>query len=97
MQKVEVSLFPGYLFVCTSMSAARRVELLELRGAVDLVGRLPGDARVAQAIPDEQIQSLETLVAAAVNLDPTERLVVQIELLGRGVSAWLSGEDVVEA
>jgi len=127
IQKVEIALFPGYLFVYVSMSAARRVELLEMRGTIDLVGRAPGDTRIAHFIPDQEIANLKAIVALAVNLDPTERLVkgacvlvasgplkgvrgivarepdgkrrliVQIELLGRGVSAELRGEDLVEA
>lgn len=75
VQNVELALFPGYLFVHTAMSAAQRVELLKTGFVFDLVGRLPGDERVARHIPDREIESLRTLVTAADNLDPTTRLV----------------------
>jgi transcriptional antiterminator RfaH len=127
IQNVEVALFPGYLFICTTLNAQRRVDLLKVYQAWDLVGRLPGDERIARSIPDHEIDSLKTLVSSAKNLDPVERLVpgkqvlvaagplkgargvvqhepngkrrliVQIELLGRGVSVELSAEDLIEA
>ncbi len=75
VKRVELALFPGYLFVRTPMSAARRVELLRSGHAYDLVGRLPGDERIAHAIPDGEIDSLKTLLATERDLDPTERLV----------------------
>jgi transcription termination/antitermination protein NusG len=126
VKSVEVALFPGYLFVRAELTAERRVELLRAPGTVELVGRLPGDERIAQSIPGEQIDSLRTLVDSGLHLDPVSRLVkgvavvvatgalrgaqgivveepdgarrlvVQIELLGRGVRASLSAEDVVE-
>ena len=126
VQSVETALFPGYLFVRVVMSAAVRVELLKAGQVLDVVGRLPGGERVARCIPDEEIESLLTLVSSPCNLDPVARLVpgklvviaqgplkgargivqelargkrrliVQIELLGRGVAAELSAEDVVE-
>lgn len=127
VKRVELALFPGYLFVRTPMSAARRVELLRSGHIYDLVGRLPGDERIAQAVPDREIESLRTLLATERDLDPIERLVegtpvavvggplrgvrgvveeapdgrrrvvVQISLLGRGVRALLSADDVIEA
>ncbi|MBI5508185.1 MAG: UpxY family transcription antiterminator [Deltaproteobacteria bacterium] len=127
VQNVELALFPGYLFVRVTMSAARRVELLQVHQVIDLVGRLPGDERIARSIPDQDISSLQTVVASPYNLDPVERLVpgktilvaagplkgvrgivvhepngkrrlvVQIELLGRGVATELAAADLVEA
>lgn len=127
IRRLEVALFPGYLFVHTQISAQRRVDLLKARGIFDLVGRLPGDARIARAIPEWQIMSLRALVEAERELDPTDalvkgtlvevgagplrgargvvevamdgkrRLVVQVDLLGRGVRCVLQADDVIVA
>lgn len=127
IKTAEVPLFPAYLFVRTAMDAATRVALLRCRHVVDVVGRLPGDERIARAIPDHEIEALRILVDADRALDPIERLVpgqhvlvgagplrgargvvehgpdgqrrlvVQIALLGRGVRAVLSADDVVES
>lgn len=75
IQKVELALFPGYLFVQTALDAARRVSMLKVRQIYDLVGRLPGDTRIARAIPDWEIESLRTVMASAREVDPTEGLV----------------------
>lgn len=75
IQTVEVPLFPGYLFVRASLSAALRVHILKCRDAVDFIGRLPGDERIARAIPDVQIDALKVLVQAERALDPVSRLV----------------------
>jgi transcription antitermination factor NusG len=75
VKPVELALFPGYLFVHTVMSPAQRVQLLKPTHTYDLVGRIPGDERVAQAIPDTEIESLKTLLAAERHLDPVDRLV----------------------
>jgi transcription termination/antitermination protein NusG len=123
----EVPLFPGYVFVRTALTADVRVRLLKVRGVRDLVGRLPGDARIARAVGSAEIEALRILVDAERALDPIERLargthvfvaagplkgacgvveqgpdgqrrlVVQIELLGRGVRTVLGADDVVEA
>jgi transcription antitermination factor NusG len=122
---LEVPLFPGYVFVRTDMSAARRVQLLKSRLVHDVVGRLPGDTRIARAVPDHEIEALKIVVEANRAADPIERLirgthvlvaagplrgargvveqspdgqrrlVVQIELLGRGVRTVLGADDVV--
>ena len=127
VKTAEVPLFPAYLFVRTALDAQVRVDLLRCRHVVELVGRLPGDERIARAIPDSEIESLRIVVAADRALDPIERLtpgrhvvvgagplrgargvveegpdgqrrlVVRIALLGRGVRAVLSADDVVES
>ena len=127
IQNVEIALFPGYLFIHSALNALRRVDLLKVHHVQELVGRLPGDERIARSIPDQEIESLKRLVSSPRNLDPVERLVpgkpvlvaagplkgargivqhepngkrrlvVQIELLGRGVAAELSAEDLIEA
>lgn len=71
----EVPLFPGYLFVKTPMSAEHRVRLLKARGVFDIVGRVPGDSRVARTIGDDEILALQIVVRAERELDPVERLV----------------------
>jgi transcription termination/antitermination protein NusG len=126
IRSVETALFPGYLFVRVALDAACRVELLRPRGVVDLVGRLPGDERIARAALDSEIESLRTVLDAERAVDPVERLVpgmavvvgagplrgargvvdvgvdgrrrlvVFLELLGRGVRTVLRAEDVVE-
>lgn len=75
IQDVEHALFPGYLFLRCELSAKRRVEALKARGVFDLVGKLPGDARIARAIPDWEIESLRSLVDVGRALDPVSRLV----------------------
>ncbi|MEW5853886.1 MAG: transcription termination/antitermination NusG family protein, partial [Myxococcota bacterium] len=75
VQTVELALFPGYLFVHTGLSAARRVDMLKVRQTYDLVGRLPGDERIATPVGDEEIASIQTLLRAEREMDPVERLV----------------------
>ncbi len=75
IQQVEQALFPGYLFLRSELSAAKRVDVLKARGVFDLVGKLPGDVRIARAIPDCEIDSLRALVDAGRALDPVARLV----------------------
>jgi len=74
VQRIELALFPGYLFVRVALSAARRVELLRARHTVDLVGRLPGDDRVARAIPEIEIESIRKIVLSRREMDPVDAL-----------------------
>lgn len=127
IHRVERALLPGYLFVRAALCPAVRVELLKARGAMDLVGRLPGDVRIARSVPDWQVESLQAVAASERTLDPVSRfapgalvevgtgplkgargvveqgadgkrrLVVQVELLGRGVRCVLCADDVVAA
>lgn len=120
----ELALFPGYVFVRTVMSAARRIDIKKAHAVHDVIGGF-GDRRIASAIPDEQVQALRIVIEADRALDPIERLVrgrhivvatgalrgargiveqgpdgqrrliVQIELLGRGVRAVLAADDIV--
>jgi transcription antitermination factor NusG len=97
IKAVEQALFPGYLFVRTALDAERRVEMLKVRQVWDLVGRLPGDRRIAQAIPDHEIESLRTVVGADRALDPVSGLVAGIEVVvGQGALRGARGV-VVEA
>jgi transcriptional antiterminator NusG len=75
VKRVEVPLFPGYVFVRTPLDAAQRVQLLRVKGVIDVVGRTPGDERVARAIPDAQMEALRLVVESERAVDPVERLV----------------------
>jgi transcription antitermination factor NusG len=57
-KRVQLPLFPGYVFVQITPSNERRVEVLRTPGVVRLVGSEPGGT----PIPDEQIDSVRTLV-----------------------------------
>ena len=57
-KKVEMPLFPGYIFVHIIGSNERRVEVLRAPGVVRLVGAEPGGT----PIPLEQIESVKTLL-----------------------------------
>lgn len=57
-KKVELPLFPGYVFVQIAPLNERRVEVLRTPGVVRFVGSEVGGT----AIPDEQIESIRTLV-----------------------------------
>lgn len=85
VKTAEVPLFPGYLFVRLALDAPARVALLRCKHAVELVGRLFGDDRIARAIPNHEIEALRILVDAERALDPIERLVPgQHVLVGAG-------------
>jgi transcription antitermination factor NusG len=51
------------------------VQLLKVKGVVDVVGRQVGRADVAPAIDDAELTSLRRLVESARALDPSEKLV----------------------
>lgn len=57
-KKVELPLFPGYVFVQIVASNELRVQVLRIPGVVRLVGSELGGT----PIPDDQIQSVRTLV-----------------------------------
>jgi transcriptional antiterminator NusG len=57
-KKVELPLFPGYVFVQIIASNEFRVQVLRIPGVVRLVGSEPGGT----PIPDDQIQSVKTLL-----------------------------------
>ena len=74
IKRVELPLFPGYLFVRTAMSAAHRVSILRIKHAVELVGRVPG-AAVALPVDDGELEALRIVTRAERELDPIARLV----------------------
>jgi len=57
-KKVEIPLFPGYVFVCINATNERRVEVLKTPGVVRLVGSNHGGT----PIPAEQIDTIKTLI-----------------------------------
>ena len=57
-KQVEMPLFPGYVFVRIIPSNECRVQVLRIPGVVRLVGSEPGGT----PIPDNQIESVRTLV-----------------------------------
>ena len=57
-KQVEIPLFPGYVFVQIIASNERRVQVLRIPGVVRLVGSEPGGTQ----IPNDQIESVRTLV-----------------------------------
>lgn len=75
VKRVEVPLFPGYVFVRLALSPERRVRLLKCRGVVDVVGRSAGRPDVAPCVDDASIAALQQLVASERALDPVSRLV----------------------
>jgi transcriptional antiterminator NusG len=56
--KVEMPLFPGYAFVRVNFLSPDRVRVLQATGVVNFVGPKPGEA----SIPDEQIESIRTIL-----------------------------------
>lgn len=55
---IQVPLFPGYLFVKTSLSPHEHLEIVKTTGVVTFVGNLQGP----DAIPVESIESLKIMV-----------------------------------
>jgi transcriptional antiterminator NusG len=75
VKRVEVPLFPGYVFVRLALSPQRRVRLLKCRGVVDVVGRSAERPDVAPSVGDDIIAALQRLVASERALDPVTQLV----------------------
>jgi len=74
IKRVELPLFPGYVFVRLGLSAESRVRLLKCRGVYDLVGKRAG-GEVAAAIDDRCVADLQQMVASDRALDPVTTLV----------------------
>jgi transcriptional antiterminator NusG len=81
IKRTEVPLFPGYCFVRVDLTAASRIELLRVKGVVDVVGRRPGYEGIATSVPDQEIASLQQLVASERALDPLATLVAGAAVL----------------
>jgi len=63
-------LFPGYLFVRTAMTPRQRVQLLQARGVVRVVGA----GRRPAPVPDRQVESVRLLLSGAQDAAPHSRL-----------------------
>lgn len=63
--KVELPLFPGYAFVQVDYLSANRVRVLQTTGVVSFVGPNPATA----TIPDEQIDSIRTILLRKVPIE----------------------------
>lgn len=61
---IEVPLFPGYLFVKSTLAPSAQLNILKTLGAVRLLGNTQGPV----PIPDSQIKSLQLMTAANVDL-----------------------------
>jgi transcription termination/antitermination protein NusG len=75
VQRLNLALFPGYLFLRSTLTPSRRVEMLRTRQVYDLVGRTPGSPAIARPVPDSQIESLRRLTESQRELSAAERLV----------------------
>jgi transcription antitermination factor NusG len=64
---VTFPLFPGYLFVRITKDAQNMLEVLKIKGVVNIICTLPGEPA---PIPDEQVAALKTLVENGEELDP---------------------------
>ena len=64
---VTFPLFPGYLFVRITDDARNILEVLKIKGVVNMICTLPGEPA---PIPDEQIAVLQKLVENSEDLDP---------------------------
>ena len=64
---ITFPLFPGYLFVRITEDARNMLEVLKIRGVVNMICTLPGEPA---PIPDEQINTLQKLVENSEALDP---------------------------
>jgi transcription antitermination factor NusG len=75
IRRVDAPLFPGYLFARVGMNPDMRVKLLKTRQVFDVVGRKPGRPDIAPSIPNDQIASLQRMIAAERDVDPVATLV----------------------
>lgn len=74
VQRVNMALLPGYLFLRTTLTAASRVQMLRVRQVYDVVGRTPGDAAIARPVATREVESLQALVASERELTAVDRL-----------------------
>lgn len=58
---IRVALFPGYLFVKSSLHPTHHLDILKTTGAVKLVGDKEGPI----SVPEETVQSLRIMVSVA--------------------------------
>ncbi len=118
-KEIAKPLFPGYLFVRTEMSAARRLAILQTTSVV----RIVGIKNSPQPVRDHEIESIKILLQSSVDSEPhaaissgqlvqvmegplrgvigvvdhtkKQKIIVNVELLGRAVEASLETDAVV--
>jgi len=69
-KKILKPLFPGYLFVQTTMSADRRLAVLQTNSVV----RIVGSGYQPVPIPDHEIESVRLLLAGADDAEPHDSI-----------------------
>ena len=86
-KRVQLPLFPGYLFVRVPIKE-RRLDILKVPSVVRIVGFNSG----AAPVPDEQIQGVKTLVFSTLEFDPYPYLAAgdRVEII-RGALKGLRG------
>jgi len=73
VKRVELALFPGYLFVRTHLDALRLRQALSVRQVFDWVGRQAASASpLPRSIPSAEIESLRLLIESQRELEPAE-------------------------
>ena len=65
-KEVEVPLFPGYVFVHAALSSKTRLSVLTILGVLNFVG----PRNLPTAIPEKQIESIQTLMAHRLQATP---------------------------
>lgn len=88
---IDTPLFPGYLFVKTSLDPAHQLNILKTMGAVRLIGSTAGPVPV----PESQITSLKILTSTSQDLITGS--IVQLKkgdpvMILRGPMAGVTGE-----
>lgn len=74
IKRVELALFPGYLFVRCVLSPELRYKILDARDVFALVGH--SAQRMAIAIPNAEIEAVQRIVAYAEQVEACETLPV---------------------
>ncbi len=88
---IEVPLFPGYLFVRSTIEPSDQLNILKTTGAVRLLGNAQGPV----PIPDSQINSLQLMTNADMDLITGSSLLLQKGdpvMILEGPMAGLKGE-----
>ncbi len=65
-KKIQKALFPGYLFVHDSLNPYHRLEILKTPGVVKILGNERGPV----AVPEPQIESIQTILGGKSAITP---------------------------
>lgn len=96
-QLVSLPLFPGYTFVCIAVNQNSQVAVLRTNGVV----RLVGSRGVGTPIPDQEIESVQSLIKLNVPFEPYPYLKVgqSVRIRGgaldgiRGILTGINGDQ----